>query len=49
MMSLVDEEREVDIVYLDFSKASDAFSRNILTEKMMQYGLDEQTLRWIEN
>lgn len=48
-MSLVDEGREVDIVCLDFSKASDAFSHSILTEEMMQYGMNEQTVKWIEN
>jgi len=47
MMSLV--MREVDIIHPDFSKVSDAFSHNILTEEMMHYGLDKQTVRSIEN
>ncbi|GAB0182538.1 mitochondrial enolase superfamily member 1 [Grus japonensis] len=45
----VDEGRTVDAVYLDFSKASDAVSNNILTSKLMKCGLDEWTVRWIEN
>lgn len=32
---LVEEERAVDIVYLDFSKAFDMVSYKILKEKMM--------------
>ena len=39
----------VDIVYLDFSKAFDTVSHKILIEKLMKYGLDEQTGSWIEN
>ncbi|KAK4806776.1 hypothetical protein QYF61_005572 [Mycteria americana] len=44
---LVDEGRAVDIDYLDFRKAFDTVSHKILLEK--PYGLDEQTVRWIEN
>ncbi|KAK4830683.1 hypothetical protein QYF61_012852 [Mycteria americana] len=46
---VVDEERAVDIVYPDFSKAFYIVSHKILIEKLMKYGLDEQTVRWIEN
>jgi len=42
----VDERRAVDVVYLDFSKAFDAVSHNILIGKC---GLDEWSVRWIEN
>ncbi|GAB0183478.1 mitochondrial enolase superfamily member 1 [Grus japonensis] len=45
MTSLVDERRAVDMVYLDF----DTVSRKILIGKLLMYGLDEQTMRWIEN
>ncbi|KAK4818078.1 hypothetical protein QYF61_004628 [Mycteria americana] len=31
------------------SKAFDTVSHNILIEKLMKYGLDEQTVRWTEN
>jgi len=45
----VDEGRAVDIVYLDFSKAFDTVSHNILIGKLRKCGLDEWTVRWIEN
>lgn len=45
MTSLLDEGKEIDIVYLDSSKASGTFSHNSLTQEIMQYGLDEQTVR----
>jgi len=45
----VDEGRAVDVVYLDFSKAFDDVSHNILLGKLRKYGLDEWTVRWIEN
>jgi len=49
MTGWVDEGREVDVVYLDFSKAFDMVSHNILLGKLRKYGLDEWTVRWIEN
>jgi len=45
----VDEGRAVDVVYLDFSKAFDTVSHNILLGKLRKYGLDEWSMRWIEN
>jgi len=39
----------VDAVYLDFSKAFDAVSHSILTGKLRKCGLDERSVRWIEN
>ncbi|GAB0176464.1 mitochondrial enolase superfamily member 1 [Grus japonensis] len=47
--SWVDEGRAVNVVYLDFSKAFDTVSHNILTGKLRKCGLDEWTVRWIEN
>ena len=35
----------MDAVYLDISKAFNIVSHNILMEKLMEYGLDEQTVR----
>ncbi|KAK4818206.1 hypothetical protein QYF61_008590 [Mycteria americana] len=46
---LIPGKRAVDTVYLDFRKAFDTASHNILTDKLMKYGLDEQTVKWIEN
>jgi len=45
----VDEGRAVDVIYLDFSKAFDTVSHNILPGKLRKCGLDEWTVRWIEN
>jgi len=45
----VDEGRAVDVVYLDFSKAFDTVSHNILLGKLSKYGLDEWSAKWIEN
>jgi len=45
----VDEGRAVDVVQLDFSKAFDTVSHNILTGKLRKCGLDEWLVRWIEN
>jgi len=39
----------VDVVYLDFSKAFDTVSHNILLGKLRKCGLHEWSLRWIEN
>ncbi|GAB0178098.1 mitochondrial enolase superfamily member 1 [Grus japonensis] len=49
MTSWVDEGRAVNVVYLDFSKAFDTDSHNILIGKLRKCGLDEWTVRWVEN
>ena len=46
---MVDEGRAADNAYLAFRKAFDTVSCKILIEKLMKYGLDEQTVGWIEN
>ncbi|GAB0207550.1 mitochondrial enolase superfamily member 1 [Grus japonensis] len=48
MIGWVDEGRAVDVVYLDFSKAFDTVSYNILTGKLRKCGLDEWTVRWVD-
>ncbi|GAB0179579.1 hypothetical protein GRJ2_000423200 [Grus japonensis] len=45
---LVDEEKAVDVVYLDFTKAFDTVSHSILLEKLAAHGLDGFTLHWGE-
>ncbi|XP_064919159.1 limbic system-associated membrane protein isoform X1 [Columba livia] len=46
---LVDEGKAVDVAYLDFSKAFDTVSHNILLQKLVARGLDKCTLRWVKN
>ena len=48
-LTLVDEGKAVDVVYLDFSKAFDTISHSILLEKLAAHGLDGHTLRWVKN
>ncbi|CAM5178145.1 unnamed protein product [Eretmochelys imbricata] len=45
----VDEEKAVDVLFLDFSKAFDTVFHSILASKLKKYGLDEWTIRWIES
>jgi len=49
MTGLVLEWRDLDIVYLAFSKPFNPVSHNILTDKLMKNQLDKEMLRWIEN
>jgi len=49
MTGWVDEGRAVEVVYLDFSKAFDTVSHNILLGKLRKCGLDEWSVKWIEN
>ncbi|PKU35279.1 rna-directed dna polymerase from mobile element jockey- hypothetical protein [Limosa lapponica baueri] len=49
MTGWIDEERAVDVVYLDFSKAFDTISHSILIGKLRKCGLEAWTVRWIEN
>jgi len=46
---LVDEEKAVDVIYLDFSKAFDTVPHSILLEKLAAHGLNGCTLCWIKN
>lgn len=43
----VDEGKAVDVVYLDFSKALDTFSYNVLVMKLSKCEIGEWTVRWI--
>lgn len=49
MASLVDEGRVMNVVYLNFSKAFDTVSHNILIDKMTKYRLDNWTGKYFEN
>jgi len=45
----VDEEKAVDVVHLDFSKAFDTISHSILQEKLAAHGFNGCTVHWVEN
>jgi len=49
MTAWVNEGRAVDVVCLDFSKAFETVSCNILVGKIWKCGLDGWMVRWIEN
>lgn len=44
---LLDSGRLVDVVYLDFKKASDTLVHYILTEKLVKYVLDKW--KWVKH
>ena len=41
--------RAVDAAYLDFSKVLDTVSHSVLVMKLLKCGIDEWTVRWVEN
>lgn len=45
----VDDGKAVDIFYLDFSKAFDKVPRQRLIKKLRAKGVEEKTVKWIEN
>ena len=49
MTGWVDEGTTVDVVCLDLSKAFDTVFHNIFLGKLRKCGLDEWTVKWIEN
>lgn len=44
----MDEGNNVDVVYLDFSKAFDKVSHRLLIYKLHSYGIREKVLNWIK-
>ncbi|KAJ7418259.1 hypothetical protein WISP_59838 [Willisornis vidua] len=46
---LVEEQKAVDVVYLDFSKAFNTVTHRILLEKLAAHGLDRDTLCWVRS
>ncbi|PKU42773.1 rna-directed dna polymerase from mobile element jockey-like [Limosa lapponica baueri] len=46
---LLDQSREGDVVYLNFTKVFDTVSCNILIHKLMKYGPDKWPVEWTKN
>jgi len=49
MTGWVHEGRAMHVVYLDFRNAFDTVSHDIILGKLSKCGLDEWSVRWIEN
>lgn len=49
MTSLLDDGEAVGVVYSDLCQAFNTLSYNILTAKLVKYGLDKWTGEWTEN
>lgn len=48
MIGLVDQGRAEVVFHLDFGRAINTVSHNVLIDKLMKYRLDKHTLRWTE-
>lgn len=46
---LVDVRKAVDIVYMDFRKAFNSVSQNLLLEKLAPHDLDGCTVHYVKN
>ncbi|CAB3996877.1 Hypothetical predicted protein [Paramuricea clavata] len=45
----LDRNKQIDVLYLDFSKAFDSVDHDILLHKLQMHGINGTLLRWFEN
>ena len=45
----LDRNKQVDVLYLDFSKAFDSVDHGILLHKLQMHGINGTLLQWFEN
>ena len=48
ILTYLENDSNVDIIYLDFSKAFDKVDHKILLLKLQEIGIDSKTVKWIE-
>ena len=48
VLKTLNEGDEVDVIYLDYSKAFDKVDHKILLKKMQLYGISGKVLKWVE-
>ena len=46
--SCLNDNDEVDVIYLDYSKAFDKVDHQVLLEKLQRYGIGGKVLKWLE-
>lgn len=49
LLGAMDNNKQVDVVYTDFSKAFDKINHDILIKKLMEIGVHGSLLRWIDS
>ena len=49
ILQLLGKEQNVDVIYLDFAKASDKVDFNILLQKVKMLGINGKILNWISS
>ena len=49
IFSILEEGKDVDVIYIDFSKAFDKVDHNILLTKLRALGVEGKLLSWIES
>ncbi|CAB4017255.1 Hypothetical predicted protein, partial [Paramuricea clavata] len=45
----LDQNKQIDVLYLDFSKAVDSVDHDIILHKLQMHGINGTLLRWFEN